>query len=324
MTKTCFLQSHRDEPNSGICGWFNLREPARSGSPGRSRLPRFWGSEMRTLFVLLLSVPILAWGQQDQASMQAALRSLAWQDGPADGRLADKAKIAIPEGFVFLDSNNTLRFLELAGNPPRDGYYTFAPKTLSWFSVFSFNPSGYVKDDEKINSDELLRTLRDADLPSNEERKRLGMPSLTTEGWEVPPHYDVQTKRLEWGVRLKSGDGSTVVNYTTRILGRTGVMSATLVADQRTLQGDIASFKATLAGFNYLLGERYAEFKQGDRMAEYGLAALIVGGAAAVATKKGFWAVIAGFFAAFWKVIATVAVGGLAWLGSIFKRKAKN
>jgi len=57
-------------------------------------------------------------------------------------------------------------------------------------------------------------------------------------------------------------------------------------------------------------------------VAEFGLAALIAGGAAAVATKKGFWAVIAGFFAAAWKFIAVAVVGLLAWLRSLFKGKS--
>jgi uncharacterized membrane-anchored protein len=68
-------------------------------------------------------------------------------------------------------------------------------------------------------------------------------------------------------------------------------------------------------------GEKYSEFKQGDRIAEFGLAALILGGAAAIATKKGFWGALVAFFAAFWKLIAGVAVAALASLGSLFKRK---
>jgi uncharacterized membrane-anchored protein len=111
------------------------------------------------------------------------------------------------------------------------------------------------------------------------------------------------------------------VNYTSRLLGRTGVMSAVLVANPKTLAADTESFKAGLGEFNYLPGEKYAEFKAGDRVAEYGLAALVLGGAAAVATKKGFWAAIIAFFGAFWKIIAGVGVAVTAWLGSLFKKK---
>ena len=137
----------------------------------------------------------------------------------------------------------------------------------------------------------------------------------------MPPHYDIDTKRLEWGVRLRTDRDEKLVNYTSRLLGRTGVMSAVLVSEPQSLDADIRDFKTVLKNFSYNAGESYAEFKSGDKVAEYGLAALILGGAAAVATKKGFWAVIAGFFAAFWKLIAGVVVAAIAGLGSIFKKK---
>jgi len=223
--------------------------------------------------------------------------------------------------MFFLDEQNTKRFLELNGNPPDDRHYLIAPKSLEWFAVFSFNPSGYIKDDEKIDPDDLLKSLKDSDGPGNEERKRLGMRPLFTDGWQVPPHYDIDTKRLEWGVRLRTDRDEKLVNYTSRLLGRTGVMSAVLVSEPQSLDADIRDFKTVLKNFSYNAGESYAEFKSGDKVAEYGLAALILGGAAAVATKKGFWAVIAGFFAAFWKLIAGVVVAAIAGLGSIFKKK---
>jgi uncharacterized membrane-anchored protein len=83
-----------------------------------------------------------------------------------------------------------------------------------------------------------------------------------------------------------------VVNYTSRLLGRSGVMSAILVSDVESLSANTEKFKKALLEFSYVLGKRYAEFKKGDRVAEHGLAVLILGGAAAVAAKKGFWTAI--------------------------------
>jgi uncharacterized membrane-anchored protein len=273
------------------------------------------------MVILLVCVSTLSFAQRDPQQTKQDLQKLSWQKGPGTAPIAGKAQIAIPENYVFLDAQNTRRFLELTGNPPRDGQYTFAPASLSWFAIFSFSDSGYVKDDEKINPDDLLRSLKESDGPSNEERKRLGMMAIHTDGWQVPPHYDPGTKRLEWGVRLKSDAGEAVVNYTARLLGRSGVMSATLVSDPASLEQDVADFKNSLQKFAYVSGEQYSEFKTGDRVAEFGLAALILGGAAAVATKKGLWGAIAAFFAAFWKLIAGVAIAALAGLRSIFKRK---
>jgi len=209
--------------------------------------------------------------------------------GPADANIGGLATIKVPKGLSFLDGPNTRKFLELNLNPPRDNHYTLSSQDFSWFAVFYFENVGYVKDDEKLDPDALLKSLQASDDRANTERKRLNMPAIYTAGWHVPPHYDPETKRLEWGVKLRQSDvGNDVVNYTIRILGRRGVMHATLVSDPQELDKDIVAFKGALGGYGFVSGENYAEFKAGDKIAEYGLAALVLGGAAAVATKTGF------------------------------------
>jgi uncharacterized membrane-anchored protein len=204
------------------------------------------------------------------------------------------------------------------GNPPRDNHYMIAPLNLDWFAVFSFDPAGYVKDDEKIDADALLRSLKEGDGPGNEERKRFGIASIHTDGWHVPPHYDAGTRRLEWGMRLRDEQGGIHVNYTIRLLGRSGVMSAVLVSSPRTLNDDIKAFNDALAGYQFNAGEQYAEFKSGDKIAEYGLAALVVGGAAAAAAKTGLLTSLGKLL---WVVIGGVAVGGWALLKRLLRRK---
>ena len=271
---------------------------------------------LRALLMLALLAPALAGAQRDPTAIMQELQKLAWQRGPGEGAIGARAKIRIPEGYRFLDEQGTRRFLELMGNPPRDGHWMIAPANLDWFAVFSFDPVGYVKDDEKIDADELLDTLKKSDGPGNEERKRLGMEPIHTDGWQVPPHYDAATKRLEWGMRLRDERGNLHVNYTSRLLGRSGVMSAVLVSAPQTLAEDIKAFNSTLAGYEFAAGEKYAEFKSGDRVAEYGLAALVLGGAAAAAAKAGwlkflgkFWLVIVAACAAAWSFVKRFFLG---------------
>ena len=250
-----------------------------------------------------------------------AIRALDWHVGPQTENVASKATLNTDSTLAFLDEGNSKKFLELTGNIPESGNFVLLSTKHNWWATFSFSPLGYVKDDEKIDPDALLQQLKDSDAGANEERKRLGIPPLKTEGWYIPPHYDAESKRLEWGLKLSS-EGQIVLNYTNRSLGRTGVMNATLVSSPETLDTDVRAFKAALPGFEFNSGERYTEFKQGDRVAEFGLAALIAGGAAAVATKKGLWAVMAGFFAAAWKFIVIAVMGLFAWLRSFFKSKS--
>lgn len=247
---------------------------------------------------------------------------LDWQVGPRTSDIAAKASLKLADDtFAFLDEANSKKFLELTGNIPESGNFTLLSVKDDWFALFTFDPSGYVKDDEKVDPDTLLKQLKSGDEAANEERKRLNIPQMYTEGWRVPPHYDPETKQLEWGLKARGDDGHEISNYTIRILGRTGVMSATLVSNPETLDTDVKNFKAVLKGFDFNSGERYSEFKEGDRLAEYGLAALVAGGLAVAASKKGVWAAIASFAAATWKFLAAGFIGLLAWIRSRFTKK---
>jgi uncharacterized membrane-anchored protein len=88
------------------------------------------------------------------------------------------------------------------------------------------------------------------------------------------------------------------------VLGRTGFMVVTLVSDPVNLEADTKAFQSAMGGFEYASGERYDEFRAGDKVAEYGLGALVLGGAAAAAVKTGagkglIKLIIAGAVAAF-------------------------
>src|SRR5712692_5311947 len=136
----------------------------------------------------VLMTTIIAHAQQ-QRSPEEILRemnSLGWQTYPAIGMIGNQAQIRLSNEIRFLDAANTNRFIQLNGNPPVSNAYTIAPRKMEWFSVFEFDP------------DELLTTLKEQNVHGIEERKRLGLPVLHLTGWFVAPHYDVETKRLEW------------------------------------------------------------------------------------------------------------------------------
>ncbi len=277
--------------------------------------------QLKKCVLALCVAPLLAMAAPDGQDPGAALRALDWHVGPRTEQVVGKATLKTPNAdILFLDDANSEKFLKITGNLPEPGNNILYSEKEGWWADFSFDPIGYVKDDDKIDAEELLKQLKSSDGPANEERKKLGLSPLITEGWHVPPHYDAQTKTLEWGTKLRS-EGHTSVNYTIRLLGRSGVMSATLVSSPETLDKDIVGFKQALHGFEFNAGERYSEFKEGDHVAEYGLAALVVGGAAAVATKKGLWAVIAGGLAAAWKFVVAGVFAAFAGVKALFKKK---
>lgn len=243
--------------------------------------------------------------------------------GPATENIAQVATLQTSILDNFLDAKNSNKFLQLTKNLPSEDTFILIHENNknAWWATFDFSETGHVKDDEKIDADDLLQKLKDGDATGNALRERQGLDKLYTIGWAVPPHYDSETKLLEWGTKIRDEDGKETVNYTVRLLGRKGIVEAVLITSENTLKEDIAAFKKTLKGFQFNYGNRYADFKSGDKVATYGLGALIVGGVAAVATKKGFWAALVGFFAAGWKFICIgfVAIGG--WVRSVLNRK---
>ena len=161
---------------------------------------------------------------------------LKWQKGPILESIDGVASLQVPKGYYFLDKAETDKYLELSQNIASGKEYLFTSPD-KWEAYFRFSKVGYVKDDEKIDPDDLLDQYKKGTAAGNEERVKKGWPALDVDGWFFKPHYDKEKTLLEWAFLLKdSKTGSPVVNYYTRILGRNGVMEVILVATPDNMQ----------------------------------------------------------------------------------------
>lgn len=257
------------------------------------------------------------------AAEPKSIDELPWQQGPVAGKIGTTATIKVPEGYAFLGPDGARDLNRLTENPSPDvDEYVLAKKDLSWIAFFSFNPSGYVKDNETLDAEALLKSVSEGTEASNEERRSNGWAPIHVTGWAFQPKYDTAIKSLEWAFRLKGEQSSSEsINYNTRLLGRRGVMEVQLVTSPDQLQASVADFKSQLPGYAFNAGETYAEFREGDHVAEYGLAALVTGGAVAVASKKGLFAVIGAFLLKGWKLLLIVLAAAGAGIRSFFGKK---
>jgi uncharacterized membrane-anchored protein len=242
------------------------------------------------------------------------MEKVKWQAGPSTAQIDKWAEIQVPEGFLFANGSDTRMLMEAMGNTISEKEVGFlAPEGLDWFVIFEFEDVGYIKDDEKnsLDATSILETIKNGTSESNKIRQEKGYPTLSIEGWERPPYYDEKTHNLEWAIKGIDSNGSGFLNHNTRLLGRAGVMQVTLVVDPPKFQEVLPIYQSELTGFAFKPGEDYASYRQGDKLAGYGLAALVAGG---VATKLGFFKIlakfskviflaIAAFFGGFWKKI---------------------
>jgi len=261
---------------------------------------------------------------QDEMQQAFAEAREASRAGPADIALASQAVLHLPANHFFVPQPQAGKLLNAMGNPgqdPRLHGLVFPAGGGGWFMTVRFEDAGYVKDDDARdwNADELLKSYREGTEASNEARQKMGAPAIEILGWAERPAYDTGTHRLAWAMssREKGAPAAAAqgVNYNTYALGREGYFSLNLVTDLAELPAHRPAAQALLAALDYQEGKRYADFKEGDHVAEYGLAALVVG----VAAKKlGLIALALAFFAKFAKLIliglALIGGGAFKWL----------
>nr|WP_316639914.1 DUF2167 domain-containing protein [uncultured Roseateles sp.] len=269
--------------------------------------------------------------QQARAQVWAEARKAA-KDGPQDVALAQQAVLKLPAGYSFIAQPHATQLLNAMGNPGHDERLQgliFPQGDAGWFMTVRYEAAGYIKDDDakEWKADELLQSYREGTEASNKEREKLGVPALEILGWAEVPKYDSASHRLAWAMSSRA-KGSTAqdeqgVNYNTYVLGREGYFSMNLVTDLKDLPAHKPAATTLLNALNFDAGKTYADFNSStDKVAEYGLAALVVG----VAAKKlGLLAVILAFAAKFAKIIfiAVIAFGG-GLMKLLGRRKTAN
>lgn len=292
---------------------------------------------MRKLMMLacllaLLLLPLLSFAEEPEAEPVTAeqfLSSFDYQKGLIE-LPNGVAQLDVPEEFRYIGAEDAKRFLEEGwGNPDGSGTLgmllpvstdLFGPE--GWAVVITYQEDGYVSDEDAadIDYDEMLASMQEDTEQANEKRQELGYEPLSLVGWARPPHYDSAAKKLFWAKELQFGDeGESTLNYNVRILGRKGVLVMNAVSAMSQLPEVEARMDQVLAFSDFKDGYRYSDYDSGiDKVAGYGLAALIGG---KVAAKAGLLAKLGGLLVAFKKLIfvGIAAVGG--FFAKMFKRR---
>ncbi len=279
---------------------------------------------------LLATSAATAYAQADpRAEAEAAYNAAeaAMTKGPADIKLDDQAVLKVPEGLAFVPSAQAAGLLRVMGNRSGDGLLGMVLPLgkADWLVVARNVNAGYIKDDDAKDwkADEMLKSIKEGTEATNEERRKRGMAEMDVIGWVQPPTYDAATHRLLWSLSSKDKGAKDAadagINYNTYALGREGYISLNLVTSLNSIERDKSVAHGLLAALTFNDGKRYTDFNAStDKVAEYGLAALVAG----VAAKKlGLLAAAGVFLLKFWKIGLLTLAGGGAVLGKFWGRK---
>jgi len=242
------------------------------------------------------------------------------------------ATVNVPTNFNFLDAQDAKTVLvKLWGNPPEQvgnvlGLLmpadTTPLETGCWVVTIEYVNDGYIKDNDagKINYDDLLKQMQDATRENNKVREKNGYAPIELVGWAEPPRYDAATHKMYWARDLRfGGKFEDTLNYNIRILGRRGVLVLNAVSGMSMLPVIEKQTPQILGMIDFDQGNRYADFDpKVDKVATYGLAALVAGG---VAAKLGLFKLLWVFLIGAKKFIIIAIVALAAWFKKIFKGK---
>jgi uncharacterized membrane-anchored protein len=297
-----------------------------SASAGATSLESFMKKLLAFCLCLFCLLPLAQSEEAAPPKMSKAdfLASLHFESGKISlpGNIAT---LDLPEQFRYLGAADASRLLAAWGNPPDASTLGMIvptePSLLSpggWAVVLTYDKDGHIKDDDAgaIDYDKLLKEMQAAITEANPERKKQGYESLSLVGWAERPSYDKASHKMVWAKRLRFGDATQdTLNYNVRVLGREGVLVLNAVADSGQID-QIRTAMQTVMGFTqFSEGNRYTDFNEKtDKVAEYGLAALVAGG---VAAKLGLFGKLFALLIAFKKIIF-VAVAALG--ATVYKR----
>lgn len=277
------------------------------------------------LVLLFLCFSPVAFAKDEQPAIK-----INWLTGPKLVTVASGlASINLPKDFLFADEKDTKNLMKYFGNRLSDqeiGSVFPNDESKQWFVIFDYDPMGYVKDDEgkKIDGDKLLKQIKEATEESNKEKSKQGLGEIKIIGWQVAPHYDEKTHNLVWAI-LAESNGHKLLNYKTKVLGRYGVTSITLVSNLEELESIKPQLDKIVASYTYNKGKSYADYVPGkDKVAQIGLTALVAGGLGAAAVKTGILAkILLSLKGMFWFAIVGLKklwILIIAGIGALFRK----
>jgi uncharacterized membrane-anchored protein len=254
---------------------------------------------------------LLAPGFAQQKTVEDQITALHWIKSGTIGFSASSSRVSLPPGFIGINGQDARTYEEITqGHPDNDTEAVLLDKDDNEV-VFEYFPSGFITIDDWQDLDPkgLIREISDNTEAANAKRREKGVPELHVIGWVQEPSFDRTTKTVFWAINAKSSDGTSVVNSVALRLGRSGYEKVIWITDLANFKPSGGVLDTMLRAHSFDPGQRYDDHVEGDKLAGYGIAALVGAVAGAKLVKIGAFAAILLFAKKLWFLaFAAVAV----------------
>lgn len=275
---------------------------------------------MRSLLIACLSLLALGFTAnakvpQSEEERSAAIKALTWRDGQTLTLPFSHGTLKAPNGVRQLlggDAASLWEMLNAEEAPPGTEAAIFRDKAVVFYQKVA---GGYVRLDDwnDVDADAMLKAVSEDTEAGNANRRNTGLAALHVVGWLERPHLDRETNVVRWAFEGIDEQHGPIVNSVALVLGRDGFEKLTWIGKKDDVNRGLLSIAES--SFSFPAGGRYADFRSGDKVAEYGVAGLVAAilGAKTVA-KVGLLAGLVVFAKKFGIFLLIPIVALIAWL----------
>lgn len=285
---------------------------------------------MRKLYTLIavwlvLSVGVVAQAEnsgfpQTQEAIDEEIINLPWEYELQGYSLENSnSTFELSEGFALLRGDAARRFDYLTqGMEDPDTEALIYNQDTEIQLIFNYYPEGYVslEDWGDLDADDLLKEISANTESDNTERAKNNISSLKIGGWLQKPRLNKESNSVSWVFDVVDGE-ERYVNAISIKLGRKGYEKITWVSSYDNYLKSMDLMVSLVNQQKFDLGNRYADFSMGDKIAAFGIASLVAVTAGGNQQTRG---IMAGLIAMGKKLLIPILIA-LGAIGAFFRKR---
>jgi uncharacterized membrane-anchored protein len=286
----------------------------------------------RTISVMALAaLPAMASAETGptpttQEQRVAEIRAMHWSH---EGNLTlarSHSSFALPAGFsgvVGADANRLVELANARSDKTADAYLVDSSNHSE--VLLEYFDSGYVTLDDlgQINASEMLAQIKQATEDSNADRRAANIEEMHVTGWLQEPTFDHATNTAYWALAAATPSHG-LVNAVALRLGRNGYEKFTWIVPPEEFRPASGTLDAALKSHTFDPDYRYSDHLSTDKVAGYGIAALIGAVAGAKVVKIAAAGGLLLLLKKLWVVPLLLFGGAFGWLKRFFRRGSAN